>query len=201
MATRQPSGTARSTSYLTTTAYTSGAAALLAILVIVRRRLLDSNDDNNGSNGKRRGSKKNFTPINTPQIEAAQRELYQVRPDGSRVLLVPSRNGTSIAKVVIRPVKESTYARHRKSFIAQSENHYDNNNKKSTSSLSKATLDGASSSTSSSQLTTGSLKPDQRGSSATAATGQSANQAAKKVAVNKEFLRQLRAILQIIFPR
>lgn len=191
-------GRSRSSHLASNTTLYSGTAALLALLVVLRRQLVDKRSTSNSDKGstsdaakRGRGSKSvSHTPLTTPQVEAAQRELYRVLPDGSRELLVPTGNSGRIAKVIIRPVKESTYAEHRKDFISDKDDF-----KKHASSSSQASTSASSSSAVSAGIS-GAIKP------ATAnAAGQSANQVAKKVAVNREFLRQLRAILKIIIPR
>jgi hypothetical protein len=172
----------------------SGAAALVGLIIVLRRQLLEQ-VSGGSKGGKHHGKSRSVshTPLNTPQVEAAQRELYRILPDGSRELLVPTGQSGRIAKVIIKPVKESTYAQHRKSFVAeQSSISYTNNDpgKLNGSSNHVASSSAASASTGIS----GAIKP-------AAAAGKSANQVAKKVAVNREFLRQLRAILRIIIPR
>jgi ATP-binding cassette subfamily D (ALD) long-chain fatty acid import protein len=166
----------------------SGAAALLALLVVLRRRVTDTQGSKTSGKGSKRSKSVSHTPLTTPQVEAAQRELYRVLPDGSRELLVPTGNSGRIAKVIIRPVKESTYAQHRKDFIS------DTNDALSISRQNKEAVGASSSSASAISRTI-------QSPAIASAAGQSANQVAKKVAVNKEFLRQLRAILKIIFPR
>lgn len=174
------------------TAVYSGAAALLALLVVLRRQLVDQRSDDqasSNSSGKKASSSSrsksvSHTPLTTPQVEAAQRELYRILPDGSRELLVPTGSSGRMSKVIIRPVKDSTYAQHRKDFIS------DSSAASTRSGSMSASLSSASAGIS------GAIKP-----ATASAAGQSANQVAKKVAVNKEFLRQLRAILKIIIPR
>lgn len=165
----------------------SGAAALLALLVVLRRRVTDSNGSKASGKGSKRSKGVSHTPLTTPQVEAAQRELYRVLPDGSRELLVPTGSSGRIAKVIIRPVKESTYAQHRKDFISHTNDGF---------SISKQNKAAGPASPSASAISRTIQSP-----ATVSAAGQSANQVAKKVAVNKEFLRQLRAILKIIFPR
>lgn len=196
------SGRSRSSQLPGNTAVYSGAAALLALLVVLRRQLVDTtsssknhNKGNSSSSSKKWSKSVSHTPLTTPQVEAAQRELYRVLPDGSRELLVPTGNSGRIAKVIIRPVKESTYAQHRKDFISDS---------KHLTQLSKSESGGSGSHASSSSAVsagTGISGATRAPASSANAAGQSANQVAKKVAVNKEFLRQLRAILKIIIPR
>lgn len=121
--------------------------------------------------------------LTTPQIEMAQRDLYNPcalspprkgsltplcadasatvhrLPGGARELLVPTQG--RVSKVVIRPTKASTFARHRPLF--------------------RKPPPAPSSSSSSKRAPT------------TAATAQ-------RVGVNREFFRQLAAILRIIIP-
>lgn len=119
------------------------------------------------------------TPYATDKLLAAQRELFVPLPDGSRQLLVPDRGGWRIKKVLIRPTKQSTFQAHRKDFTSENT---------------------AGSNAFGTPLSTPRLKNEaalpNRG--ALAKQGQ---QTAKKVAVNREFLRQLKAIFKIIIPR
>jgi ATP-binding cassette subfamily D (ALD) long-chain fatty acid import protein len=153
-------------------ATTSGAAALLAILVYARARVLDA-----AAAKKRAKYRGGDTPLNTPAFEEASRKLYEPQPDGSRLLLVPTPSGR-IRKVAIWPTKKSTFEAHRKDFVAQS---------------------GVASAIAAAAATTG--KSGDGPAKSVAAAGQSAATAANKVRVNKEFFRQLRAILKIIIPR
>jgi ATP-binding cassette subfamily D (ALD) long-chain fatty acid import protein len=115
------------------------------------------------------------TPLNTPAFEEASRKLYEPQPDGSRLLLVPTPSGR-IRKVAIWPTKKSTFEAHRKDFVAQS----------GVASAIAAAAAG---------------KSGDGPAKSVAAAAQSAATAANKVRVNKEFFRQLRAILKIIIPR
>jgi ATP-binding cassette subfamily D (ALD) long-chain fatty acid import protein len=158
-------------------AIASSVSALLFVLVVLRRRLL--RDD---FAKKRKSAKHGNTPLNTPQMEAAQRQLYVPLENGARELLVPDGNSGRVKHILIKPTKDSTFQAHRPFFTA---------------------------STTSTQLYTPTT-PAAPGRGANrgvgidgkpAAAGQSAAQASKKVAVNKEFLRQLRAIFKILIPR
>ncbi|GAA5900102.1 hypothetical protein JCM5296_002057 [Sporobolomyces johnsonii] len=125
---------------------TAVVAALLA-LVYVRRRLLRA--------AKEAKENRDRQELTTPQIELAQRDLFNPLPNGSRELLVPNRG--RVSKVVIRPTKSSTFAAHRPLF--------------------------------------------RRPPPAMSSPVPTAAATAAKVGVNKEFFRQLGAILNIIIPR
>ena len=162
----------------------TGATALLVLAVV----LVSARLEKKSFARKRKESVHGNTPLTTPQLEAAQRELYVQLADGTRELLVPDSRGR-VKHVVIRPTKQSTFEAHRRDFTASGT---------STALYTPLTATfpaGAGQIRGRSQL----LGTD-TGNTPNAA-GQSAAQANKKVAVNKEFLRQLRAIFKIIIPR
>ncbi|GAA6009602.1 hypothetical protein JCM10207_004120 [Rhodosporidiobolus poonsookiae] len=124
-------------------------AAILA-LTYVRRRLVKS--------AVEAKQKRDRQMLTTPQIEMAQRDLFNPLPNGARELLVPNRG--RVSKVVIRPTKSSTFAAHRPLFH----------------------------------------KRPPGPSTAVPASAQPMTAATAKVGVNKDFFRQLGAILRIIIP-
>ncbi|GAA5968100.1 hypothetical protein JCM21900_000089 [Sporobolomyces salmonicolor] len=128
---------------------TPAAAVVVALfaLVYVRRRLVRA--------AKEAKENQDQQELTTPQIELAQRDLFNPLPNGSRELLVPNRG--RVSKVVIRPTKSSTFAAHRPLF--------------------------------------------RRSPPAMSSPVPTAAATAAKVGVNKEFFRQLGAILRIIIPR
>ncbi|GAA5913043.1 hypothetical protein JCM6882_005545 [Rhodosporidiobolus microsporus] len=84
-------------------------AAVLGVLVALaylRRRLI--------SKAAEAQAQRDRQMLTTPQIELAQRDLFNPLPNGSRELLVPNRG--RVSKVVIRPTKASTFAAHRPFF-------------------------------------------------------------------------------------
>lgn len=177
----------------------AGVSALLAILVLLRRRLSEDPSDR-FRNAVSRANRKNgtgtgATPLTTPQMEQAQRELYVPLPDGSRELLVPDSRGR-IKRVLIKPTKASTFSKHRQEFVSSSSSSksgvIDGGTKDSSSANgpadSTATLDPASSNA-------------KRGVPKPGPAASQQQQSMRKVGVNKEFLRQLRAIFKIIIPR
>ncbi|GAA5919481.1 hypothetical protein JCM1841_002224 [Sporobolomyces salmonicolor] len=87
---------------------TPAAAVVVALfaLVYVRRRLVRA--------AKEAKENRDQQELTTPQIELAQRDLFNPLPNGSRELLVPNRG--RVSKVVIRPTKSSTFAAHRPLF-------------------------------------------------------------------------------------
>jgi len=170
-------------------------SALLAVLVLLRRRLSEDPADRfrNAVNraDKKRGSTNTggMTPLTTPQMEQAQRELFVPLPDGSRELLVPDSRGT-IKRVLIKPTKQSTFSKHRQDFTTIPDLLAGRNKSVKASApdnLQLANVDAAS--------------DPAKQAAARQSPSQSASQAVKKVGVNKEFLRQLRAIFKIIIPR
>ncbi|MBW0521709.1 hypothetical protein O181_061424 [Austropuccinia psidii MF-1] len=65
-------------------------------------------------------SSKNQVPptpsyLTTPQYEIAQREMFKIRPDGTRELLIPHRG--KLRKVVLKPTSVATLNHHAKFFI------------------------------------------------------------------------------------
>ena len=164
-------------------AATSGAMAILFLLVTLRRRL-----DGKGKESfakRRKQSIHGNTPLTTPQFESAQRELYVRLADGSQELLVPDSRGI-VKHVLVKPTKQSTFEAHRADFTASG-----------TSTALFTPLTAAFPGRA--NLVARPIAGDT--TNGPNAAGQTAAQAAKKVAVNKEFLRQLRAIFKIIIPR
>ncbi|GAA5984731.1 hypothetical protein JCM10908_003477 [Rhodotorula pacifica] len=140
----------------------SGAAAIAATLlalVYLRRKVVQA--------AQEAADKRNRQLLTTPQIELAQRDLYNPLPGGARELLVPNRG--RVSRVTIRPTKASTFAAHRPLFHR------------------------------------GGAAPGVVAAAAARKAGESvaasANAAAQRVGVNKEFFRQLAAIWRIIVPR
>ncbi|GAA5853085.1 hypothetical protein JCM8547_000196 [Rhodosporidiobolus lusitaniae] len=84
------------------------AAVLVALfaLAYARKRMLEAAGDAR--------AKRDRQYLTTPQIELAQRDLFNPLPGGARELLVPNRG--RVSKVVIRPTKQSTFAAHRPLF-------------------------------------------------------------------------------------
>ncbi|SCV69203.1 BQ2448_2223 [Microbotryum intermedium] len=80
------------------------AVPLLVALYYLRKRITDA-----ATKANQRGA-----PLTTPQLEMAQRDLYKPLSGGARELLVPSRG--RVAKVLIRPTKQSTFEAHRPFF-------------------------------------------------------------------------------------
>ncbi|GAA6036388.1 hypothetical protein JCM8097_001697 [Rhodosporidiobolus ruineniae] len=86
-----------------------GSAAALVVLMAltyVRKRVVKA-----AVEAKEQRDRQMLT---TPQIELAQRDLFNPLPNGARELLVPNRG--RVSKVVIRPTKPSTFAAHRRFF-------------------------------------------------------------------------------------
>ncbi|BGP11007.1 ATP-binding cassette long-chain fatty acid transporter pxa1 [Rhodotorula toruloides] len=85
-----------------------GAAvfAALVALVYLRRKVVQA--------AAEAAEKRNRQMLTTPQIELAQRDLYNPLPGGARELLVPARG--RVSKVLIKPTKATTFARHRPLF-------------------------------------------------------------------------------------
>ncbi|KWU44593.1 hypothetical protein RHOSPDRAFT_33921 [Rhodotorula sp. JG-1b] len=138
----------------------SGAAAVAATLlalVYLRRKVVSA--------AQEAADRRNQQLLTTPQIELAQRDLYNPLPGGARELLVPNRG--RVSKVTIRPTKATTFAAHRPLFR-------------------RAAAVGPA------------VAAARRAGESVAA---SANAAAQRVGVNKEFFRQLAAIWRIIVPR
>ncbi|KAG0663263.1 hypothetical protein C6P46_002853 [Rhodotorula mucilaginosa] len=138
----------------------SGAAAVAATLlalVYLRRKVVSA--------AQEAADRRNQQLLTTPQIELAQRDLYNPLPGGARELLVPNRG--RVSKVTIRPTKATTFAAHRPLFR-------------------RAAAGGPVA-----------VAARRAGESVAA----SANAAAQRVGVNKEFFRQLAAIWRIIVPR
>ncbi|GAA5902383.1 hypothetical protein JCM8208_007274 [Rhodotorula glutinis] len=147
---------ARSTA-LVTSMQTKGGAAIvgtLFALLYLRRKLAQAAQDAQ--------DKRNQQMLTTPQIEMAQRDLYNPLPGGARELLVPTRG--RVSKVVIRPTKASTFARHRPLFRKPPP------------------------------------APSSASSSKPAPVPAAGSASAQRVGVNREFFRQLGAILRIIIP-
>lgn len=130
----------------------AGSAAVIVAVAILLKRLSKLRQPS--FNDRRRAASRSGTPLTTPQIEQAQRELYVPQAGGGRELLILDDRGR-IKRVPIKPTKQSTFDAHRKHFV------------------NPPTQDVV-------------VQPSKAG---------------KKVAVNKEFLRQVRAILMIIIPR
>ncbi|GAA5868571.1 hypothetical protein JCM3774_005432 [Rhodotorula dairenensis] len=147
----------------------SGAAAVAATLIAVaylRRKVVQAAHERD----------RQQPVLTTPQIELAQRDLYNPLPDGARELLVPNRG--RVSKVTIRPTKPSTFAAHRPLFRRGPANHV--------VTARKVGEPGA---------------PRVAVSAAAAATTATGGQQQQRVGVNKEFFRQLAAIWRIIVPR
>lgn len=139
----------------------SGAAAVAATLlalVYLRRKVVSA--------AQEAADRRNQQLLTTPQIELAQRDLYNPLPGGARELLVPNRG--RVSKVTIRPTKATTFAAHRPLFR-------------------RAVAEA------------GPVAVAARRAGESVAS--SANAAAQRVGVNKEFFRQLAAIWRIIVPR
>ncbi|GAA6049196.1 hypothetical protein JCM3770_003305 [Rhodotorula araucariae] len=146
---------ARSTALLTSMQTKGGAAIVgtLFALLYLRRKLVQA--------AKEAEEKRNMQLLTTPQIELAQRDLYNPLPGGARELLVPTRG--RVSKVIIRPTKATTFARHRPLFRKPP-------------------------------------APSSSSGSSAAPPSAAAAAATHRVGVNREFFRQLAAILRIIIP-
>ncbi|KAL9935777.1 hypothetical protein V8E36_005354 [Tilletia maclaganii] len=107
---------------------------------------------------------------------------YVPQKDGSHNLLVPVRNGTGISKVNIVPTPEATFRKHYPFFAKQP----------------PVTSASASKSKGADGPTRDLAKKEE--AKAIRAEGSAAAATAKKVGVNKEFFRQLRAIFLILIP-
>lgn len=113
-------------------------------------------------------------PLSEEEMDAALQELYVENPDGSYDLLVPHLR--RISRVTIRETSKKTFASHWKDFKIQPPI------------IDKKRIAAASA--------------EQRLEEAKAMReeGGAAAASAKKVGVNKEFFRQLRAIFRILIP-
>ncbi|KAE8231048.1 hypothetical protein CF326_g3945 [Tilletia indica] len=115
---------------------------------------------------------------------------YVPQKDGSHNLLVPVRNGTRISKVNIKPTSEATFRKHYAAFAKQPP---------VTSAPKKSAATGAgAASTASTEASRDLAKKEE--AKAIRTEGSAAAATAKKVGVNKEFFRQLRAIFLILVP-
>ncbi|GAA96144.1 uncharacterized protein L969DRAFT_14342 [Mixia osmundae IAM 14324] len=134
-------------------------------------------------------------PMTTPQIEAAQRDLYLTRNDGTRELLVPDSSGGRVHKVIIRPTSINTFKTHAPYFAAAALPAQGSKPKSPS-----ATRSGdRASEKASGAMTPGGTKMARSPSGKTAATA--TVQPVRKVGVNKQFWMQLRAIFRILIPR
>ncbi|KAK0552338.1 ATP-binding cassette long-chain fatty acid transporter pxa1 [Tilletia horrida] len=110
---------------------------------------------------------------------------YISQKDGSHTLLVPVKNGTRVSKVNIQPTSEATFRRHYPFFAKQPP----------VATVSKKSItSGGKDSEAAKDL----AKKEE--AKAIRAEGGAAAATAKKVGVNKEFFRQLRAIFLILIP-
>ncbi|CAD6944583.1 unnamed protein product [Tilletia controversa] len=109
---------------------------------------------------------------------------YVGQRDGSHTLLVPVRNGTRVSRVNIKPTSEATFRKHYPHFAKQPP-------------VVSAPPAAKSGSTSTSTAEATKKKEEAR---AIRTEGGAAAATAKKVGVNKEFFRQLRAIFLILVP-
>ena len=124
----------------------------------------------------KRGSKRSSDSYD---VDKAIRQLYYPKPDGSRDLLVPHRG--RVSRVNIRPTKKAVFDA-------------DYNEFKQLPPTSDAKKKG--------KLSDEDQKRAQlQDARAMRAEGGAAAATAKKVGVNKEFFRQLRAIFRILIPR
>ncbi|KAN0061361.1 ATP-binding cassette long-chain fatty acid transporter pxa1 [Thecaphora frezii] len=114
-------------------------------------------------------------------LDAALRQVYLPRPDGSRELLVPHRG--RVSRVPVKPTKPSTFDADFHEF-------------KQLPPTSDASLSSAKPSSSQDQR-----KAQIEDAKAMRAEGGAAAATAKKVGVNKEFFRQLKALFRILIPR
>ncbi|EPQ31499.1 uncharacterized protein PFL1_00834 [Pseudozyma flocculosa PF-1] len=155
----------------------SVALAALVLLFALRKRLAALVDSNALS---RRGR---ASQSSDRDLDAALRQVYVPKPDGSRELLVPHRG--RVSRVPVRPTRQSTFEADFREF-------------KQLPPTSDASLPAKSSSKSSSHDQQRAQIEDAK---AMRAEGGAAAATAKKVGVNKEFFRQLRAIFRILIPR
>lgn len=117
-------------------------------------------------------------PVTEEEMDAALQELYVENPDGSYDLLVPHRG--RVSRVTIRETKQGTYNAHWKDFKVQPPII---DKKRSSSGSEKALAEQ--------KLAEAKTMREEGGAAAASA---------KKVGVNKEFFRQLRAIFRILIP-
>jgi hypothetical protein len=116
-------------------------------------------------------------PVTEEEMDAALQELYVENPDGSYDLLVPHRG--RVSRVTIRETKKSTYNAHWKDFRVQPPI------------LDKRRTSGSEKAVAEQKLAEAKTMREEGGAAAASA---------KKVGVNKEFFRQLRAIFRILIP-
>ncbi|KAK0519828.1 ATP-binding cassette long-chain fatty acid transporter pxa1 [Tilletia horrida] len=107
---------------------------------------------------------------------------YVPLKDGSHNLLVPVRNNSRVSKVNIKPTSEATFRKHYPFFAKQ-----------------PPVISSSSSAAGSGSSTSRDLAKKEE-AKAIRAEGGAAAATAKKVGVNKEFFRQLRAIFMILIP-
>ena len=154
-----------------------GLVALL-LLFSIRKRLVHSLEKRNLAKFAR-----SHTDSDDLDVDSALKQVYLPKPDGSRDLLVPNRG--RVSKVPIKPTTSRTfdadYAVFRKLPPTSDAGAANAKNKNLTQhDLNKAQIEDAK---------------------AMRAQGGAAAATAKKVGVNKEFFRQLKAIFRILIPR
>ncbi|KAJ1041814.1 hypothetical protein NDA11_005184 [Ustilago hordei] len=155
------------------------AIALLALLALfsLRSRLNQYLHNQNLGKLARRASRSDEI-----HVDVALKQVYLPKPDGSRQLLVPDRG--RVSKVPIKPTKLHTFQSHFSLFHRL-----------------PPTSDAGAANAKNKQLTEEDAKRSQiEDAKAMRAEGGAAAATAKKVGVNKEFLRQLKAIFRILIP-
>ena len=155
-----------------------GAALLLLIALFSLRKRLNRwlHQRNLGTLARARSGSFNL------DIADALKQVYLPKPDGSRDLLVPNRG--HVSKVRIEPTQPQTFDADYKEFRKL-----------------PPTSDAAAAIANSKQLSEKDVKRSQiEDAKAMRAEGGAAAATAKKVGVNKEFFRQLKAIFRILIP-
>ncbi|PWN48530.1 putative peroxisomal half ABC transporter [Violaceomyces palustris] len=157
------------------------ALALLLAVLALRRRLVDLARGNGLSTRKmlRFQSQEH-------DVEEALRQVYIPKEDGSRHLLVPHRG--YVSRVPIKPTKQATFDAHFNDFKVQPPT-TDVNSKKQKKGLRVESTEEEK------------KRAQIEEARSIRAEGSAAAASAKKVGVNKEFFRQLRAIFRILVPR
>lgn len=182
-----------------------GIVVILALLYFIRERMISSSSSRHGkSKGRPKLGKtqsalvasqssskirmleevvRKKQPISEEEMDAALEELYVENQDGTYDLLVPHRH--RISRVNIKTTSKRTFDSHYQDFKKQPPII---DKKKSTANASAESKSAASA-----ELRVAEAKALREEGGAAAAS-------AKKVGVNKEFFRQLRAIFKILIP-
>ncbi len=123
------------------------------------------------------------------ELEQALEQLYEPNADGTRTLLVPHRG--RISKVPIKPTKQAVFDEHFEEFSKLS----------ILSGKSAAAAAGKQAAKQVNNDAAAAAEQARQEAKAIREQGGAAAASAKKVGVNKEFFRQLRAIFRILIPR